>query len=166
MWRRNALDEAGGWSSDTLTEDLDLSYRAQMAGWRFVFRPTVGVPAELPCTVRDLELQQKRWAQGGIQTARKLLPRLLCGPWPMGVKREAVIHLLGYLAYPLTLLLGILIVPSALARRTLGLEGWLVLDLVVFAGAALSFLVFFSAAGRSSIPSSRPVADERSNPAV
>lgn len=148
MWRRNALDEAGGWSSDTLTEDLDLSYRAQMAGWRFVFRPLVGVPAELPSTVRDLELQQKRWAQGGIQTARKLLPRLLCGPWPLGVKREAVMHLLGYLAYPLTLLLGILIVPSALARRSLGLEGWLMLDLVVFAGATLSFLVFFSAPGR------------------
>ena len=148
MWRRSALDEAGGWSSDTLTEDLDVSYRAQMAGWRFVFRPLVGVPAELPTTVRDLELQQKRWAQGGIQTARKLLPRLLRGPWPLAVKREAVVHLLGHLAHPLTLLLGILIVPSALARRSLGLEGWLVLDLVVFAGATLSFLVFFSAAGR------------------
>ena len=148
MWRRSALDEAGGWSSDTLTEDLDVSYRAQMAGWRFVFRPLVGVPAELPTTVRDLELQQKRWAQGGIQTARKLLPRLLRGPWSLAVKREAVVHLLGHLAHPLTLLLGILIVPSALARRSLGLEGWLALDLVVFAGATLSFLVFFSAAGR------------------
>ncbi len=148
MWRREALEDAGGWSSDTLTEDLDVSYRAQMAGWRFVFRPLVGVPAELPGTIRDLELQQKRWAQGGVQTARKLLPRLLRGPWRPAVKREAVVHLLGHLAHPLTLLLGILIVPSALARRSLGLEPWLGLDLAVFASATLSFLVFFTVAGR------------------
>ena len=148
MWRREALQGAGGWSSDTLTEDLDVSYRAQMAGWRFVFRPLVGVPAELPSRVRDLELQQKRWAQGGIQTARKLLPSLLRGPWSLGIKREAMVHLLGHLAHPLTLLLGVLIVPSALARRSLGLEGWLALDVVVFIGATVSFLIFFSAAGR------------------
>ena len=116
MWRREALEDAGGWSADTLTEDLDASYRAQMAGWRFVFRPLVGVPAELPGTVRDLELQQKRWAQGGIQTARKVLPGLVRGPWPPAIKREAAVHLLGHLAHPLTLGLGILIVPSALAR--------------------------------------------------
>ena len=148
MWRREALEGAGGWASDTLTEDLDASYRAQMEGWRFVFRPLVGVPAELPGTVRDLELQQKRWAQGGVQTARKLLPRLLGGPWSLGIKREAIVHLLGHLAHPLTLLLGILVVPSALARRSLGLEEWLVFDLMIFVGATGSFLVFFSSAGR------------------
>lgn len=148
MWRREALLDAGGWSSDTLTEDLDISYRAQMAGWRFAFRPMIGVPAELPRTVRDLELQQKRWAEGGIQTARKLLPTLLLGPWSLAIKREASVHLLGHLAHPLTVLLGALIVPSAMARRSLGLEGWLALDLVVFVGATVSFLAFFSAAGR------------------
>lgn len=148
MWRREALEDAGGWSSDTLTEDLDVSYRAQMAGWRFVFLPNVGVAAELPGTVRDLELQQKRWAQGGVQTARKVLPSLLRGPWSREIKTEAVVHLLGHLAHPLTLLLGVLIVPSALAREALGFEGLLPLDLVVFAGASLSFLVFFGAAGR------------------
>jgi cellulose synthase/poly-beta-1,6-N-acetylglucosamine synthase-like glycosyltransferase len=99
MWRREALLDAGGWSSDTLTEDLDISYRAQMAGWRFAFRPMIGVPAELPRTVRDLELQQKRWAEGGIQTARKLLPTLLRGPWPLAIKREASVHLLGCSAH-------------------------------------------------------------------
>ncbi len=148
MWRRDALEDAGGWSADTLTEDLDASYRAQMAGWRFVFRPLVGVPAELPGTVRDLELQQKRWAQGGIQTARKVLPDLLRGPWSAGIKREAAVHLLGHLAHPLTLLLGVLIVPSALARRSLGLDGWLVVDILVFLGATASFLAYFSAAAR------------------
>ncbi len=148
MWRRRALEDAGGWSADTLTEDLDVSYRSQMAGWRFVFRPAVGVPSELPEDVRSLEVQQKRWSQGGIQTARKLLPRLLRGRWSPGIKREAVVHLLGHLAYPLTLFLGLLLLPSAFARRALGLDGLLVADLVVFAAATLSFLVFFCAAGR------------------
>lgn len=148
IWRRQALEDAGGWSSDTLTEDLDASYRSQMAGWRFVFRPAVGVPAELPESTRDLALQQRRWTQGALQTARKILPQLLGGPWPRGTKREATIHLLGHLAHPLTVLFGLLIVPSAFARQTLGLEGWLVLDLGVFACATASFLFFFSEAGR------------------
>lgn len=148
MWRRAALEEAGGWSSDTLTEDLDVSYRAQMAGWRLVFRPHVGVPAELPGNGRDLERQQKRWAQGGVQTGRKVLPGLWRGAWPPAVKGEATIHLLGHVAHPLTLVLAVLLVPSALARQALGLEGLLPLDLLIFAGATASFLTFFLAAGR------------------
>jgi cellulose synthase/poly-beta-1,6-N-acetylglucosamine synthase-like glycosyltransferase len=148
MWRREALEEAGGWSADTLTEDLDVSYRAQMAGWRFVFLPGVGVPSELPESIRALEVQQKRWSQGGVQTGRKLLPGLLRGPWSWPVKSEAVVHLMGHLAYPLTLVLGVLILPSALARRALGLDHLLVLDLLVFAGATLSFLAFYVQAGR------------------
>jgi cellulose synthase/poly-beta-1,6-N-acetylglucosamine synthase-like glycosyltransferase len=148
MWRRQALDEAGGWSSDTLTEDLDVSYRAQMAGWRFVFLPGVGVPSEIPESIRALEVQQARWSQGGVQTGRKLLPALLRGPWSPAVKMEAVVHLMGHLAYPLTLFLGVLILPSALARRHLGLDEFLLLDLLVFACATLSFLIFYVAAGR------------------
>jgi len=148
MWRRSALLDAGGWSSDTLTEDLDVSYRSQMAGWRFVFRPEVGVPAELPESVRALEVQQRRWAQGGVQTGRKILPRLLSGSWPSAVKIEAVFHLFGHLAHPLTLLLGLLLMPSAVARSSLGLEGLLHLDLLVFLGATASFLTFYGAAGR------------------
>jgi cellulose synthase/poly-beta-1,6-N-acetylglucosamine synthase-like glycosyltransferase len=148
MWRRDALVDAGGWSSDTLTEDLDVSYRAQMRGWRFVFRPAVGVPSELPDTVRALEVQQKRWSQGGVQTGRKLLPGILGGPWRPAIKLEAVAHLMGHVAHPLTLLFGLLIVPSGLARQSLDLEGLLLLDLVVFTVATLSFLLFYSAAGR------------------
>ncbi len=148
MWRRRALEEAGGWSADTLTEDLDVSYRAQMAGWRFVFLPTVGVPAELPEDPRALEVQQKRWAQGGIQTGRTLLGALWRGPWPFRVKVEGTIHLLGHLGHPLTLLLGVLLLPSAVARDALGLRGLLLLDLVVFALATVSFLLFYVSAGR------------------
>ncbi len=148
MWRRETLAGAGGWSADTLTEDLDISYRAQMAGWRFVFLPEVGVPAELPSTVRGLETQQQRWAQGGVQTGRKLLGRLWRGDWPLGIRVEGTIHLLGHLAHPLTVALGVLLLPSAVARRWLGLDGLLLLDLVIFASATLSFLVFYLAAGR------------------
>ncbi len=147
IWRRSALEEAGGWSADTLTEDLDLSYRCQMKGWRFVFLDEVGVPAEIPGDVASLELQQKRWSQGGIQTARKILPELLASDRPLRIRSEAVVHLLGHLAHPLTLALGVLLLPSAVARRSLGLEELLVLDLVVFAGATLSFLAFYTAAG-------------------
>lgn len=148
MWRRTCLEDAGGWEADTLTEDLDLSYRAQMKGWRFAFLEDVGVPAEVPARAGALEVQQKRWAQGGIQTARKILPKLLRGPWPLPVKLEAVVHLCGHLAYPLTLVLALLLLPSAVARRSLGLEEFLVLDLVVFGLATVPFVVFYGAAGR------------------
>ena len=77
VWRRDALVDAGGWEHDTLTEDLDLSYRAQLRGWRFVYDGSVAAPAELPAQVEALKAQQRRWAKGSIQTARKLLPEVL-----------------------------------------------------------------------------------------
>ena len=148
MWRRTCVEEAGGWRADTLTEDLDLSYRAQMKGWDFVFLEDIGVPAEIPSTVGALEVQQRRWAQGGIQTAKKVLPELLRGPWPLGVKLEATVHLCGHLAHPLTLMLGLLLLPSQIARRTLGVEHYLLPDLLVFTAATVPFLVFYSQAAR------------------
>ncbi len=146
MWRRTCILDSGGWLADTLTEDLDLSYRAQMKGWDFVFLEDVGVPAEIPSTVGALEVQQRRWAQGGIQTAKKVLPELLRGPWPLGVKVEATVHLCGHLAHPLTLMLGLLLLPSQIARRTLGVEHYLLPDLLVFTAATLPFLVFYAQA--------------------
>ncbi len=148
MWRRSCLVDAGGWSSDTLTEDLDISYRAQMAGWRFTFLDDYSVPAELPPAVDAFEVQQKRWAQGGIQTARKILPRLLRMDLPRTVKVESAIHLLGHLAHPLTLGLGLLIYPSAVARQRLGLEHLVWLDLLAFVLATGPFLVFYGSVAR------------------
>ncbi len=148
MWRRDCMTEAGGWQADTLTEDLDLSYRAQMAGWRFVFLDDVAVRAEIPATVGALEVQQRRWAQGGVQTARKVLPTLLRGPYPWWIKLEAVIHLCGHLAHPLTWALAILLFPSAVARRALGLEHLLWLDLLLFGAATFPFMVFYWTAAR------------------
>jgi hypothetical protein len=111
VWRRACIESAGGWSPDTLTEDLDLSYRAQLAGWRFVFDATIEAPAELPADLEALKSQQRRWAKGSIQTARKLLPRLLRDALPLPVKLEALVHLTNNLAYPLLLLLGVLLLP-------------------------------------------------------
>lgn len=147
LWRRSCLEAAGGWRADTLTEDLDLSYRAQMAGWEFVYLDDVQVPAEVPDRVEALHVQQRRWAQGGIQTGRLILPGLLRGPFTTAIKFEAVVHLLGHLAHPLTWALGILLFPSAVARRSLGLEYLLSLDLFLFAAATVPFVIFYWLAG-------------------
>lgn len=153
LWRRSCLEEAGGWSSDTLTEDLDLSYRAQLAGWRFAYLDDVIVPAEIPTTVLALEVQQRRWAQGGVQTGRKLLPRLLRARLPARVKCEAVIHLLGHIAHPFTWLLGLLLFPSAVARRATGLDELLLFDIALFGAATVPFMVFYWMAGeRRDVP--------------
>src|SRR5262245_20682974 len=93
VWRRKAIDEAGGWQHDTLTEDLDLSYRAQLRGWRFVFVSSLIAPAEVPVEMNAFKSQQHRWAKGSIQTCRKLLPDLLRAKIPLGVKAEAFFHL-------------------------------------------------------------------------
>ena len=147
VWRKTAIVDAGGWQHDTLTEDLDLSYRAQLAGWRFAYLDDVVVPAEVPATVSALEVQQRRWAQGGVQTGRKVLPRLLRTRVPAPVKFEAVVHLFGHLAHPLTWALAILLFPSAVARRELALDHLLGLDLMLFATATLPFVVFYWSAG-------------------
>jgi cellulose synthase/poly-beta-1,6-N-acetylglucosamine synthase-like glycosyltransferase len=114
MWRRRCVVEAGGWRADTLTEDLDLSYRAQLVGWRFVYRDDVEVPGELPETLRALEVQQERWAEGAIQTARSLLPAIWRASLPVATRLEATAHLLGHLAHPLTIVLA----------ATMGLGAW------------------------------------------
>jgi hypothetical protein len=119
VWRREAIESAGGWQHDTLTEDLDLSYRAQLAGWRFVFDGTLEAPAELPAEVEALKAQQRRWTKGSIQTARKLLPAVWRSARPFGVKLEATLHLTGNASYPLLLVLGLLLLPVLLGQNRL-----------------------------------------------
>ena len=144
VWRREAIEDAGGWSASTLTEDLDLSYRAQLAGWRFVFLPDVRVAAELPSTLYGFQEQQFRWAKGSIQTARKLLPAILRAPLPIAVKIEACFHLSGNFAYVLTLLISLLIVPAITIRQQMGLGWTLLLDFFLFALSTGSVLLFFA----------------------
>jgi cellulose synthase/poly-beta-1,6-N-acetylglucosamine synthase-like glycosyltransferase len=118
IWRRRTIEDAGGWSASTLTEDLDLSYRAQLAGWKFVFLRDVEVPAELPPTIGAFQEQQFRWTKGSIQTARRLLLRILRAHVPAATKIQAVFHLTANAAYLLTFLLALLLVPSMEARRS------------------------------------------------
>lgn len=112
IWRKQCILDAGNWQDDTLTEDLDLSYRAQMAGWRFLFLPEVECPAELPAEVNGLKGQQFRWAKGSVQTALKILPRLLRSPLPRFARFQALIHLTNHAVYPLLLLLGVSALPA------------------------------------------------------
>lgn len=149
IWRRSAILDSGGWQSDTLTEDLDLSYRAQLRGWRFVFLPELLVPGELPESMSAFKSQQHRWAQGGVETALKLLAPVLSAALPRRVKVEAFFHLTSNLAYPLVLLLGLLLpVAVAVSNQTRSLAS-LISGLVV-AMSTLSFATFYLAAARSS----------------
>ena len=101
IWRRACIEEAGGWMHDTITEDLDLSYRAQLKGWDFVFVPHIIAPAELPSNVHAFRLQQYRWAKGSIQTAKKLLWKILTADIAFKIKLESIFHLSANIGYPL-----------------------------------------------------------------
>jgi cellulose synthase/poly-beta-1,6-N-acetylglucosamine synthase-like glycosyltransferase len=116
VWRRQAIQDAGGWSSRTLTEDLDLSYRVQLAGWRPCYIENVAVPSELPATIAGAKSQQFRWAKGSIQTAIRNLPRVLAGPYSLFEKVEAFLHLTNYLIHPLMLILAVLALPLLLTE--------------------------------------------------
>lgn len=116
VWRRAAIETAGGWQHDTLTEDLDLSYRAQLAGWRFVYRDDLVSPAELPEDMNAFKAQQHRWAKGSVQTARKLLGRVHRAPLPLRVKLESTLHLTSNLTYLLMTIPVLLWVPTLTAR--------------------------------------------------
>jgi hypothetical protein len=111
IWRRQAIEDAGGWQADTLTEDLDLSYRAQLAGWRIEYAADVEVPAEIPADITAFKSQQRRWAKGSIQTAKKLLPRVWRSGLPLVTRVQATLHLTHYLAHPMMLLVALLAVP-------------------------------------------------------
>ncbi|MFT3786596.1 MAG: glycosyltransferase [Tepidisphaeraceae bacterium] len=113
IWRRTTIDEAGGWEHDTLTEDLDLSYRAQMKGWQFVYLPQYCAPAELPPEIVAFKAQAHRWTKGGMQTCLKLLPGVLRSKkLPLKIKLEAFFHLSNTIVYPMVVLLTLLMYPS------------------------------------------------------
>jgi cellulose synthase/poly-beta-1,6-N-acetylglucosamine synthase-like glycosyltransferase len=158
IWRRQAIEEAGGWSSDTLTEDLDLSFRAQLLGWRFLFLPEIEVPAELPCEVYAFKGQQRRWAKGSVQTARKLLVRILRSSVPLRIKFEAAVNLTCTASYPLMVLLTVLLFPAMQQHKSnhlLALAVDLPLLLISTASVSVFFLASQRAVGRS-IKSSLP----------
>jgi cellulose synthase/poly-beta-1,6-N-acetylglucosamine synthase-like glycosyltransferase len=143
VWRRTAIDSAGGWQHDTLTEDLDLSYRAQLEGWRFVFLPDVVSPAEVPVEMNSFKSQQHRWAKGSIQTCLKLMPRILRSNQPVGVKAEAFFHLSANFNYLLMSVLSILMFPAMYVRYNMGWTEMLLIDVPLFAAATASVCNFY-----------------------
>jgi cellulose synthase/poly-beta-1,6-N-acetylglucosamine synthase-like glycosyltransferase len=143
IWRRVAIDDAGGWQHDTLTEDLDLSYRAQLRGWRFVFLSDVIAPAEVPVEMNGFKSQQHRWAKGSIQTCRKLLPEILWANVPLGVKAEAFFHLTANFNYPLMCVLSVLMFPSMVIRYNMGWYEMLLIDVPLFFAATFSVCNFY-----------------------
>lgn len=117
IWRKSAIEESGGWQWDTLTEDMDLSYRVQIAGWHTAYLPDLVVPAEIPEDVCAFKSQQFRWAKGSIQTALKLLPVLMRSPAPLFKQAQAFFHLTHYLVHPMMLTLSVLALPVLITMQ-------------------------------------------------
>ena len=135
VWRRTAIDDAGGWAHDTLTEDLDLSYRAQLRGWRILYRPDLVCPAELPVLITGFKSQQRRWAKGSIQTALKLLPAVLRSDLPLWTKYQATVHLTYYIIHPLMLIVVLCSFPLAM-HPDLSLSPWGLVGVSLAVGVA------------------------------
>jgi len=147
LWRRDCIADAGGWQHDTLTEYLDLSYRAQLAGWRFVFLPDLVTPAELPADMNGFKSQQHRWTKGSIQTCKKILPAIWRSKLSLTIKLEATAHLTSNFAYLLMAFLCVILYPAS--QTQLG-GAWrlFAIDVPIFLAASLSVGVFYVCAQR------------------
>lgn len=144
IWRKETIIDAGGWKSDTLTEDTDLSYRAQMRGWKFAYRPDIGCPSEIPEKMNAFKVQQHRWAKGAIEVMRKLLPTVWAAKISLKTKIEATFHLTANIAYLLMFIDSVFfLLPTVHIREQLGVSPLVWLDLPIFAFASLSHAFFF-----------------------
>ena len=152
VWRRSAIDDAGGWQHDTLTEDTDLSYRAQLKGWKFIYLQDVECPAELPVEMTAFKTQQARWAKGLIQTSKKILPQVLKSDQRFHVKLEAWYHLTANLSYPLMIVLSVLLLPAMIIRFYQGWFQMVYIDLPLFMASTFSISSFYLVSQRELFP--------------
>ena len=143
MWRTKVIAEAGGWQHDTLTEDTDLSYRAQLIGWKFMYLQDVECPAELPIEMTAFKTQQARWAKGLIQTGKKILPRVLKSNAPWHTKLEAWYHLTANMSYPLMIVLSTLLMPAMIIRSYQGWMQMMLIDFPLFMASTMSVSSFY-----------------------
>jgi len=146
--RASMIEDAGGWQHDTLTEDTDLSYRAQLKGWRFVYLPGVDCPSELPVDTYGFQVQQSRWAKGLTQVALKLLPSILRSEAPRRTKIEAFFHLTPNISYPLMLILSALMLPVMIVRFYMGWFQMVTIDLPLIIASFWSISAFYLMAER------------------
>ncbi len=152
--RRKMIDDAGGWQHETLTEDSDLSYRAQLNGWRFVYVPSVDCPSELPVETYGFQVQQARWAKGLTQVAKKLLPRIIKADLPLRVKVEAFMHLTPNISYPLMIIVSLLMLPVMIIRFYMGIYQMVLIDLPLIIASFWSISAFYLYAQRKLYPKS------------
>jgi cellulose synthase/poly-beta-1,6-N-acetylglucosamine synthase-like glycosyltransferase len=152
VWRRCVIDDAGGWQHDTLTEDTDLSYRAQLRGWKFLYLPDIECPSELPVEMNAFKAQQARWAKGLMQTAKKILPMMMRSDQPQRVKAEAVFHLTANISYPFMVILSTLLLPAMIVRFYQGWFQMLFIDLPLFIASSCSISGFYLASQRVLYP--------------
>lgn len=156
MWRRQAIEDAGGWQHDTLTEDTDLSYRAQLKAWKFKYLQNVECPAELPIEMTAFKTQQARWAKGLIQTAKKILPTVVKSDVPFRIKMEAWYHLTANISYPFMVVLSTLLLPAMIIRFYQGWFLMLVIDLPLFMASTFSISSFYLVSQKELFPRSWP----------
>jgi cellulose synthase/poly-beta-1,6-N-acetylglucosamine synthase-like glycosyltransferase len=154
MWRRIAIAEAGGWQHDTLTEDTDLSYRAQLKGWEFKYLQHVECPAELPIEMTAFKTQQARWAKGLIQTSKKVLPLVWRSKAPLHTKIESVYHLTANLSYPLMVVLSVLLMPAMIIRFYQGWIQMLMIDFPLMMMSTFSISSFYLVSQKELYPKS------------
>ena len=146
IWRREAIDMSGGWQHDTLTEDTDLSFRAQLMGWKFVYLLDEEAPAEIPVEINAFKAQQRRWAKGVMQVGLKLYPRIWLAPLPLRVKLEMFFRLTGNISYPLMIVASLLQFPLLLVRYNQPFYHLMILDLPLLIFSSISVVLFYGSA--------------------
>lgn len=151
-WRRTAIESAGGWQHDTLTEDTDLSYRAQLRGWQFLYLPDIECASELPVDMNGFKTQQARWAKGLMQTAKKILPQVFRSNAPLHIKAEAFFHLTANISYPLMVLFSAMLLPAMIVRFYQGWFQMMVIDLPLFLASTCSISSFYLVAQKELRP--------------
>src|SRR5213593_2904500 len=151
LWRRSCIEQSGGWQYDTLCEDLDLSYRAQLQGWKFIYLSDVVTPAELPVDMNGFKSQQHRWTKGSVQTCKKLLPSVWRSQLPFPIKLEATGHLMSNFAYLLLAILCVLLYPST-GGPPVGWVRTVLVDIPIFLAASASVGLFYICAQRELHP--------------
>ena len=152
VWRRAAIEDAGGWQHDTLTEDTDLSYRAQLKGWKFLYLPDIECTSELPVDMNGFKAQQARWAKGLMQTAKKILPQVMKSNASNRVKAEAFFHLTANISYPMMVVFSAMLLPAMIVRFYQGWMQMLLIDLPLFLASTCSISSFYLVAQKELRP--------------
>jgi len=143
IWRKNTIIDAGNWQEDTLTEDMDLSFRAQLKGWKFIFLNNVTSPAELPADINALKTQQFRWTKGAVETAKKIIPQVFKSDQPLKVKLESFILLTSNIVFPFIILVALLNIPLVIIKNNISGYDEYYTMMSIFVLASISTFLFY-----------------------